>query len=473
MAAEEGIVGRGQAGIFGGSVNPLQVYMQHTANRQRNRQLMYEEERKKRDSLIDDMRKFNPDKVWEPFYDESNRFIQQHVKDYTTQALNAGLPASRVSAEADKRKGEALTLINKINWQKSQFDELGNRIDKDEYLDPSYYHQKKNDFFFNGMRAKPVNDIDTSKAEDIFKDSKGYRVDKIVKDFMTGLPNKINQHYTMYWDQLGQNYDIQETGTKLGLQYADKLGPDGKPTSAVVIDPRTGQPKISMTDDVFTQALGNNYLMNIVNDNLGPDASMNAKRAYLTGLLEGADPKQIKAQPRVGHKLDESDKFYHAFQGGAGYRTHPDDLNNRDELLDRVADGKGEDVLGYFGEATKDVKATYDKDAKGKPTAVTITYPSYVAGTKHLSDEEFQALSQSAKIEYLNNLSKSKSIQTSTYPIATPEDRRKMKIALSQRMDEIDKKRSIGQEYVNYINEKRDRAEKTLKKPGASGIQWK
>lgn len=445
----QGIQGRGQAGVFGGSVSPLQVYLQQGANRQRRQQQLYEEDRKKRDDLIGDLRKFNPEKVWEPFYDELNQYVQKNVRDYAYGALEKGVPTPRINSELDRRQGEATTFANKINWLKSQHTDIGARIDKDQYLDPNYYHPKLNDMFFNGRVAKPVNDIDTNNAEAIFDDSKGYRVQNIVNDFLKGLPQKINEHYTSYFDQLGKMYNIEETGTKLGLQYT----PDGK----VIVDPRTQQPKINMTDDVYTQALGNKYLTNILKDNLPANATDAQKKDYLTQIMAGADPTMIKNRPMVGHKIDQADKRYYHF-GGAGYKTQKADLDQRDELLNRAVSGTGQDILGYFGEATKDVKAHYE--TKGGKKSIVISYPSYIEGVKRLSDEELAALPDSKKVEYYQALNKSKSIQQSTYPINTEDEKRAAKIALSQRMDQIHTKSSIGEEYPTYLNEKRKKGQK-------------
>ena len=361
MPQVEGIQGRGQAGIFGGSINPLQVYMQQSAGRQKAQADLYERERKKRDDLIGDLRKFNPDKVWEPFYDEVNKYVQKNVKQFGMDALDRGIPVSRVDRELEARKGEANTLVNKINWLKSQHADIGKRIDSDEYLNPNYYHPKLNDIFFNGMIAKPVNDINTSQAENIFEDSKGYNLPKITSDFMKSLPEKINQHYTEYWDKLGQKYDIQDTNTKLGLEYKD--GPDGKPS--VVVDPRTGLPKINMTDDVYIQAIQNHYLNNVIKDNLGADATDAQKKDFLTGLLQGQDPASIKNRPQMGHKMDQSERWS---IGGYSGRINPAMISDRFKNTQAVVEGFRPDILANTFSPYKDQKTEY-VDSQGRKVA--------------------------------------------------------------------------------------------------------
>ena len=53
-----------------------------------------------------------------------------------------------------------------------------------------------------------------------------------------------------------------------------------------------------------------------------------------------------------------------------------------------------------------------------------------------------------------------KEIKTSKYPINNENEQRAAKIALSQRMDEIDKKRSIGEDYMRYVDDKRKNRKK-------------
>lgn len=437
---------RGSGGVFGGSINPLAVYMQQGAQRQQRAAKLAEEESKRRDDLIGDMRKFNPDKVWEPFYDEANRFVQKHVKDWTFGELGQGKPVSSINPELERRKGEANTLINKINWHKDQYLTMGKAIDEDKNLDPKYYHNKLNNVYFDGMVAKPINSINTDGIEKMFDDSKGYNKDKIVNDFMKDLPVKINQHYTDYWNQFGRTYNIQETETKLGHEK-DANG-------NLIVDPRTGLPKIKMTDDVFVQAMQNRYLNNMVNDNVGADAPLEQKRQYLTAILEGQDPNKIKNNPQLGDRIPESQRrFYHFGKGGYGYQTPMADLEQRDSLLDRIVKGNGQDTLNYFGEATKDVKANYV--TKNGKKYVEITYPSYVPGFVPKSAAEVEKLSESEKIAYYASRDASKQIKSTLLPINTEDEQRAAKIALSQRMDEIDKKRSIGEEYPTFIEEKR------------------
>lgn len=460
MIADEGAIGK--AGIFGGNINPLQLFIQNQAGRERAAEAQRQQAIKQRDEVIKDYMKFNPEKVWEPFYEEVNRAVQTKVRDFASNALMSGVSPSALIPKLEKEKGDINTLVNKINWVKSVYTDMNKRIDEDDYLKPDYYKSKLNDYIFNGMQAKPYQEINLDGVEGMFNDPRGYNIDKIITDFMKELPTKINTHYSEYWDKLGQKYDIQETGTKLGFEYV--TGPDGQ--KKVVIDTRTGTPKINMTDDVYTQALGNEYLMNIVSASLGTDATDQQKKAFLTELLKGRDPMTIKEQPRVGHKYGSGDtRFYF---GGSGFQTNPDDLEARDQVLTRIVTGNN-DALSYLNDLNSDVSAKLSPDKK----KLIFSFPSYV-GVAPKTQEEINAMTPGEQNSYYELLSKSKIIKDKTFDISTEAGRRDAKIAMSQRMDELDKKRAIGMEYVRYVDEKRKQAaKKSNKGAGASGVKWK
>ncbi len=340
-------------------------------------------------------------------------------------------------------------------------------------------HSKINDLFFNGMQAKPINEINTEGADAIFDDSKGYKTDKVVKDFMTSLPERINEHYTQYWDKLGQNYNIQDTKTKLGLQY----GPDGK---TVIIDPRTQQPKISMTDDVYTQALGNKYLMNIVKDNLGPSATDAQKKDYLTGILDGLDPAAVKNRPMVGHKMTNEDRWS---MGGFSGRVNPANIIDRFENTDRVANGFHPEILANTFAPYEDQSVQYvdskgatvasekngtyydDKGVPvGKPTKIKVEFAgkanpfamAAIAMDTNLSAEEKQS-AMSAAMQGNGKVPK-------TFDITTESGRRQWHEASNRILDQyLPMKDRYGEDYTKVVKEKFEKKTAT----GKSGIAWK
>ncbi len=365
----EGIQGRGKAGVFGTGINPLQVYLQQQARNQKGAADLYEQERKRRDDVISDLRKFNPDKVWEPFYEEVNKFAQSHVRDYTFKALEANAPISALNYSLEKRKGEVNTMVNKINWLKSQYEDAQGQLEKNPYYKTDA-QSALNDIFFDGRQARVSSDIKADQIQGVFDNPDNFNTNAIVIDFMKSLPLKVNEKWSNYYNQLGQQYNIQETQTKLGLQYVP--GPDGKPQ--VVIDPRTGQPKISMTDDVFVQAMENPYIEKIVEKQV-PDRNVAKQKEVVTALLEGYDPKTIQNRQQLGFKDDDNKfRYFGGIDFGIGNKVPPQDVLNRFEETESVVTGYEPGKLARFVDQTKG-EAAYYLDVNGNKIVETITEP--------------------------------------------------------------------------------------------------
>lgn len=361
----EGIQGRGKAGVFGTSLNPLQVYLQQQARNQKGATDLYAEERKRRDEVISDLRKFNPDKVWEPFYEEVNKYVQSNVRDFAYESLNKNVPVSALNHALDRRKGEANTLVNKINWLKSQYEDSMGQLEKNPYY-KTEAQSSLNDIFFDGRQARVSSNVKADQIQTVFDNPDNFNTNAVVIDFMKSLPLKVNEKWSNYYNQLGQQYDIQETKTKLGLQQT----PDGQ----IVIDPRTGQPKISMTDDVFVQAMENPYIEKIV-DKYVPDRSVEKQKQFVTQLLEGYDPKSIQNRPQLGFKDDDNKfRYFGGIDFGIGNKVPPQDVLNRFEETESVLTGYEPGKLARFVDQTKGEAAFY-MDANGNKIVDTIEEP--------------------------------------------------------------------------------------------------
>jgi len=444
----EGLQGRGKAGVFGGSVNPINIYLAHQANQQRLQGLKAKDEADQRDKVVDDLRKFNPDKVWEPFYDEVNRHVQTNVRDKFFDLKEKGLPISAITRVLEKEKGDANTLVAKINWQKAQWEDHNDRIDqevKDNNFIPGYYNKKLNDQFFNGKYAKPSAEIDTSNLDGIYKDSKGYNVASIVNRFMDSLPDQINAHETEVWGKLGITYDIQKTKDKLGLQ----MDANGN----VVLDPRTGKPAIAMTDEVFLMAKSNPYLKQIVDDNLGENAPLPQQREFLTQLLKGQNPVDIQNSKQLGHKIDKEDRRYFAY--GSGFRNQIADLEDRDSRLQKIVTEPRYDLLEGVNDEKSDL-TTYYADEKGnpikpgtnkKPSSIVMAYVGIPEGSE-MDLDKWSKMDRMDQLFYQQ--AKGKVVKNKVFDLSTDEGKKRAKIAMSLRLDNIDPKRSIGEEFSNF-----------------------
>lgn len=440
--AIEGIQASGQAGVFGSAINPLQVYMQQNANKQKRLDDQLKYDREQRDALISDLRKFNPDKVWDPFYQEVNEYVQNNVRDFANTALQKGAPVSAINPYLERRKGEANTLVSKINWLKSTYEQGAEGFEGDDYIIQDKALSDWNDVFFNGGKARKsyeIKDADKQRQA-IANNPDNYDMNKVAVDFMKSLPTKVTQQWTEYWGQLGKEYNVQETQTKLGFQY--KIGANGE--QEVVLDPRTGQPKISMTDEVFTQALQNKYLKNTLDKYVG-DQPKEVQREYLTKILEGQDPRSIKNRPQLGFKKTKEDDTQ---KWGINFGVPVVDLETRREWLQGVTTGARPDLLQAIGNTVKDFKAQYV--GEGKDKKIRIEWATSL-------EQEGEGRPSVAAM-----LTAGKRKETKDIPIGTPEQRAQAEYLLNSIIDSSvrNAKQAIGPDaYIRY----RDAYEKNRK----------
>lgn len=465
MAIAEGIQASGQAGVFGNAINPLQVYMQQNANKQKRPDDQLKYDREQRDTLISDLRKFNPDKVWDPFYQEVNEYVQNNVRDFANGALQKGAPVSAINPYLERRKGDANTLVSKINWLKSTYEQGAKGYDDDDYIDQDKALSEWNDVFFEGGKARKSYEIKDpdKRRQEIANNPDNYLIDKVVVDFMKTLPTKVTQQWSEYWGQLGQQYNVQETQTKLGFQYDDK--------GQVILDERTGQPKISMTDEVFTQSMQNKYLRNIVDKYVGVDQPKEAKREYLTKLLEGQDPRTIKNRPQFGFKLTKEDKWT---RGGFSGRVNPDNVIERFDNNEAIVNGFRPDILANTYSPFEDQEVKY-VDAKGKAIVKQSNGQYYdeagnVAGKPSKIRVEFNAkanpyaiqgimmdpnLSDEDKQTAMAESMKNTGTVTRDFDITNESGRRQAHEALNRILDEyLPKGDRYSEDYTKLVREK-------------------
>lgn len=486
MADPIGIQGRGRAGVFGTSINPLQVVLQNQAAQQKRADALMEEERKNRDAMVDDLRKFNPDKVWEPFYDEVNQYVQKEIRDPFYQMRMERQPISAIQRTMDRKKGDANTLVAKINWLKEQHKDAMDTLDSDDV--GKYYKRNEtkraiNDVFFNGRVAKPSSEINADQIQDVFDNVDNMDLNAVSVDFMKTLPDKVNQKYTEYWSKYGQNYDVTETKTKLGIQMIP--GADG--TMSAVLDPRTGQPKISMTDEVYLQAMENPYLSKAVEKYVpsGPATSeqtemfgaqksqIQKQKEFLTGLLEGLDPATIQSRPQQGFRRPDDEIRYNAY--GRGFRTPIADLEDRYNWAEDVTKNYRPDRLEQANDPNSDNQVYYGDD-KGKPiepgqkhSTIVVAHVGVPEGEMDM--DQWSAMSTLDKVLYQE--AKGRTVKKDIISIATAEGQRKAMLALNNRLDKLDPKRSIGPDEFGNFTEAKYQDQIKKNKATSSGINWK
>lgn len=426
----------GNATILGGSINPLQVFMGQAAARERQKAEQAALATKQRDKLIDDLDKHSPDKVWDPFYGEINQITNQHVRDYTRQAIDAGVPIPKIQQELNRRWGDVNTEVSRANMHKESYHAAKDQLKQYGDLYKPEATTALNNIFFDGPNARKIHDINVDNiAPQVFDNPDLMNKKAVAIKFMKDLPEKVNQYYTAMFNPLGQQYNIQDTKTKLGIQQDDQ--------GRIVMDPNTGMPKINMTDDVYIQAMQDPMLSKIVQKEV-PNGTIAQNKAYLTALLEGYDPKEIKNRPQLGFKTpaDENPKFS---KWGINFGHKVDDLEARRDIVEKMASGTRPDVLAAIGNVVKGSSAQYVDGGK----KIRVTYKA------NLADPNFDPndLTKLKDAYIKNTYNKGKNEVTSDIDISTPEAKDRAQYALSEILDSQNAKTSIGADRFHRYKE--------------------
>ena len=430
----------GNATILGGRIDPLQVFAQQIQQGQRNQAALEAQKKKDRDAVMDYADKFSGNTKFDQLNQRFGDAIESELRAPVRQVLESGdirkadMIARKMQAHLDSRRRE-------YDAWKSTYDEAS-KIVEDNIKTGRYVPDAKSvirDTLFDNLgNLKPDNDIRAGMAQlqTIVDHPNNLNTSWVAQNFVKTLPERITQHYTKVYNDLGQAYDVQENKTKLGLQ----MDANGN----VILDEKTGQPKVSMTDDVYIQALQDQDINKLIQRDI-PNATTEQKKQYVTNLLEGLDPKEVKNKPQLGFKTPEKYKRFSMSFGGSGYSVSEDDLKVRDTLLDRAVSGEGKDIIAYFDKPGSNDKFSY---------AVNPTIDGVKTNGKYIkvaySDSEF-------------DLKAGKTVKVPKedfIPINTGEQKRAAKVQLSARMDQIEKKTSVGEDYPRYVNEKRLAEEK-------------
>lgn len=429
----------GNATILGGRIDPLQVFAQQIQQQQRNQVAIEAKKRKDRDLVMDYADKFSPETKFAQLNQRLGNSVEAELRNPVRQVLESGdirkadMIARKMQSHLDSRRRE-------YDGWKATYDEASKIVEdniKAGRFDPSARSVIRDTLFDNAGNLKPDNDIRAGIAqmESIVDHPNNLNPKWVAQNFVKTLPERITQHYTKVYNDLGQAYDVQENKTKLGLQ----MDANGN----IILDEKTGQPKVSMTDDVYIQALQDQDINKLIQRDI-PNATTEQKKQYVTNLLEGFDPKEVKNKPQLGFKTPEKYKRFSMSFGGGGYSVSEDDLKVRDTLLERAVSGEGKDIIAYFDKPGSNDRVSYatqdDKGNRGKFIKVEFA---------------------NSETEVVDGVPKTvKKVIPQYIPINTGEQKRAAKIQLSARMDQIEKKTSVGEDYPRYVNEKRLAEEK-------------
>ncbi len=457
---------RGLAGVFGSSINPLATYMSYATQRQRNKAAMAAQQKADRDKTMDYMDKFNPQSKFSELNYKINEAAQQNVRSWMVGEMDRGRQLSQIMPEAQFRKGQITSLVGESDAWKATLDGLQEQIDKDPIRyktdGPESAKSLLRDIYMNTDGT--VKDFDEIRAgiqdsDKLLYDPRALNTGGVVKSFVEKLPEQSRTLLSNRYSAMGYSPDEVETLSKSKLKY--ELDKNGQP----LLDD-DNLPKVIIDDHVYQMAKADPW-MNSLMTAASPNRA--GQIQWLKDNVRGqGDAVNVNRQVISGKNIKDQQRFKHF--GGYGYRTPIEDLNNRDEMLNQISLGgtTGSTLLGYFDDPASDIKAQYSNvnADKKKGQFVKIDYTTSAIDMPTVSDEEYNNFTAAERRRYDDNLKNRKVVKSNYYDITTEDGRDKLKVALSTEMDRINKKTAIGEEYANFIREKRE--SKSKGKKGAS-----
>jgi len=466
-----GLEGRGEATIFGGTTNPIAIYAQTQAARQRRQQQEQLTRQKQVDDLLDYNEKFRPEtKFADLNYTLANS--AKEVSDITRQRLRETNNPSLVMAEAQNMQREVLALGKEMDGWKADIEGLdktiaelqGKGILKPEAKQAVRYGWRNQD---GSIKSIPEIRQWANKMGETLNDPSIYDPKGTAKNWVSGLKDQSTHLYSKMKGAIGYNDDDVETTIKSKLNYR-------KDANGLILD-ENGNAIPEINDLTLNLAMQDPYMRTVINANGGPTAE--TKKQYLQSLIEpGADITDFgDRQITRGQKIPEEDRFYYAY--GSGFRTPVADLEKRDQRLQEIVTNNRPDLLSGLNDPNSDLSAVYANSNKQplkpgeKPAMIIMAH----TGRQEIADEQLAETIANTKDVWAKMALLQKAgigVKTEEFPITTAEEKRRAKIAMSKRADKIDTKRAIGEDYDNFVEAKYQsdlRKNKTTK----SGVVWK
>lgn len=477
---------RGQAGIFGTSLNPVSYYVQNQAANERYRQAQAEEARKRRDSAIDDSLKWDPDKAWEPFTQALVNHVQNNVRRPIQAAYESGVPTNQVKLQAAKLQGDTNGMAAKTVGLKDSFIRAHDLVKQDEYVgDKATAQGRINDWrdeMVKKANAGQWDQINDQGIQNITADPGLWDKQKIFLDHMKALPDLVTKSQRAIADLTKEGYREEDTKTKLGFQK-DASGKN------YLMDTRTGMPAIHMTDEVYQASMQNHRLSELMKHDLDQAGVKNPtqqqQREWLTKNLTPYDPRVLT------HNLTNMTKIKGDGEGGEGGGTPEDRFKN----IESVVNGFRPDVLAStYTDPFSTHKVEYVTDSnvpvvrsevakngaeifydeKGnrveKPSKIRLSFAKNVNSAQEMarfmeaSDiKHNKDLTEAQREEKLKDLEKEYGKRDEiTVNLKTEQGRRQFHQMMSRILDEpMQPKARFGESYIKTVNDNYDKRTKT------------
>lgn len=448
MTKIKGPAAQGEAGIFGSSINPMQVYMQYQQRRAQQEYAIAQQQRQRRDKVFDQVAEYNPTAIWDQAGAMVNQMADDLVRQPTKEALLRGEDPNEILVKMGMAKGQ----VQSFNAETGVWKEKYNDAFKEFSTDAKYKYEIRTalrDVFFDhiGKLKHPdevragLPSLESLRSNPDFLDES-----VVVKRFMDTLQEQGTKTWGTIPMENGTYLTSKEISAKMPL-LRDKNG-------AVVIDPHTNLPIPTVNDNLYTLAKGSQDIRLLMEKKGGETRA--AQDAYLKKVLPGQDKVKYEETIKEGFKKTNEDRKAEWAKWGWGYTVDPSDLMNRHELLKGMTDKWTPESLGIFNHTTKDVRAQYvdfKTDAKGNkiPTKIDITYPSKV--------EDEKATPEQKKAAYKAHLMGETPLKLHHHVmnLDTEDERLAARVELSEHLDQYDEKRSLGDQYAKFENEMKDK----------------
>ena len=458
---------RGLAGVFGTSINPLSVYMQFSAQRQRNKAAMAAQQKAERDKAMDYADKFNELGKFDELNYKINDITENTVRQPFLAGISQGRDINSLKNEAQYNYGKVKSLIGETDGWKLKIDELQKTMD----ADPIRYNTGEQPLAEGKVQAKSLirdlyldeggkvkNDFNEIRrgmldADKVLFDPRVLNTEGVVKAFTEKAPEQSRVLLSKVYSDMGYGPDEIETMSKSGLTY--ELGPDGRP---LMNEDYT--PKVVVDENLYRLAKADPW-MNSLMSAASQDKAGQMK--WLKQNVTGAGDKITVDRQVIQGRKQEAEEDPRNFAWGIGFGVPVANLEARRDWLEKATSGNRPDLLRAVGNLTKDIKVDYatgTKDNEGKKV-ILVQFPSGMEDPSIMSNPNLSGLL----------ISPGKSKGSYELDISTPQAKRAARQALSEIVDSQlrDSKQAVGTDnYVRY-----EEAYAKNKQKGASGIKWK
>lgn len=463
MAAAPGVVG-GNSGV--NPLNLMQMFLQYRQQGRMLKQRQDENDRAERDRTIKYAEQFG--RTLSEWDDVNNAIINDGgvLMNKTQQLLHEKKDPNDVTKAIYKDGMNLLATAQEMTNAKKNLEIMRGDINKgiDEGIfKPDVVRSKFNDIVRNPngtIKLSQNPDGSTNwmelrnslaKSPELFNDPSIYDEYGVVSKWVGGLKDWQNDYLSKFSNAPGRTPDLVREKIESGLEYMI----DPKTNKIMVDDNMNPIPKI---DDTWLKIARTDKNMKVVLDAFGGNTRESQMQYLKNMVVPQMDQPKIEKQLIQGHPIPEADRRYFAF--GSGFRFPIADLEDRDKRLEEIVTKTRPDLLSGLHDPSSDLGAAYaDKDGNPiksgqKPESIILLHSGRMDGVDKNVAEQIAAIDDVfAKMALMQKAGIA--IKPEVYPIKTDEEKRKAKIAMSLRLDKLDAKRSIGEEYSNYVEAKR------------------